>query len=406
MFSKTFSKKIGQVLSKSTSKTDVKSNCETLNTADIEEFIKETLTHYISDNFPQGVLAVGQQFAMIQKNKKILINLTMPFVCQGELDVVAQMLSDSLACTVSIKVELAIKPVRQFSLANDNKAAQAGSGQDSIRQGRVANIIAIASGKGGVGKSTTTVNLAYALMAEGARVGILDADIYGPSVPSMLGIKDEKPSSSDGKLMTPLYAKGLCAMSIGFLVDEADATVWRGPMASSAFNQLLNETDWPELDYLLIDMPPGTGDIQLTLAQKVPVAAAIIVTTPQDIALIDAVKGIAMFDKVNVPVLGIVENMSYHLCENCGHQSHIFGEAGGKHMAEDQETLLLGQLPLDIAIRQDADFGESDIIENSAGEIANHYRKIARNVSAQLFLQCDIASPLTATVTRKNQKKI
>jgi ATP-binding protein involved in chromosome partitioning len=223
----------------------------------------------------------------------------------------------------------------------------------------------------------------------------------------MLGLKDEKPSSSDGKLMTPLYAKaikgakGLCAMSIGFLVDEADATVWRGPMASTAFNQLLNETDWPELDYLLIDMPPGTGDIQLTLAQKVPVAAAVIVTTPQDIALIDAVKGIAMFDKVKVPVLGIVENMSYHLCENCGHQSHIFGEAGGKHMAEDQETLLLGQLPLDITIRQDADFGESDIIENSAGEIANHYRKIARNVSAQLFLQCDSASPLTATITTR-----
>jgi ATP-binding protein involved in chromosome partitioning len=223
----------------------------------------------------------------------------------------------------------------------------------------------------------------------------------------MLGLKDEKPSSTDGKLMTPLYAKtikgakGLSTMSIGFLVNEADATVWRGPMASTAFNQLLNETDWPELDYLLIDMPPGTGDIQLTLAQKVPVAAAVIVTTPQDIALIDAVKGIAMFDKVKVPVLGIVENMSHHLCENCGHQSHIFGEAGGKHMAEDQEIPLLGQLPLDITIRQDADFGESDIIKNSAGEIANHYRKIARNVSAQLFLQCDNASPLTATITTR-----
>ncbi len=320
----------------------------------------------------------------------------MPFVCQGELDLVAQTLSENLERPVKIEIALAIKPVRQFSLGNDKNKAE----QDSI-QGKVANIIAIASGKGGVGKSTTTVNLAYALMCEGARVGILDADIYGPSIPSMLGLKNEKPSSSDGKLMTPLDAKGLSAMSIGFLVDEADATVWRGPMASSAFNQLLNETDWPELDYLLIDMPPGTGDIQLTLAQKVPVAAAVIVTTPQDIALIDAVKGIAMFDKVKVPVLGIVENMSYHLCENCGHQSHIFGEAGGEHMAQDHETKLLGQLPLDIAIRQDADFGESDIIENSAGEIANHYRKIARNISAQLFLQCDTASPLTATVAHK-----
>jgi len=391
----------GKIFSKKAPKTDVKSNGEALNSSEIEQFIKDTLSHYISDNFPQGVLAVCQELSITQ-NKKITINLIMPFVCQGELDLLAQTLSENLACTVRIKIALAIKPVRQFSLGNDkNKADQDKAGQEGTVQGKVANIIAIASGKGGVGKSTTTVNLAYALMCEGARVGILDADIYGPSIPSMLGLKNEKPSSSDGKLMTPLDAKGLSAMSIGFLVDEADATVWRGPMASSAFNQLLNETDWPELDYLLIDMPPGTGDIQLTLAQKVPVAAAVIVTTPQDIALIDAVKGIAMFDKVKVPVLGIVENMSYHLCENCGHQSHIFGEAGGEHMAHDHETKLLGQLPLDIAIRQDADFGESDIIENSAGEIANHYRKIARNISAQLFLQCDIASPLTATITTR-----
>lgn len=389
----------GKIFSKKTPKTGVISNGEALNTSEIEQLIKDSLSHYISDNFPQGVLAVCQQLTITQSNKlnkKITINLIMPFVCQGELDLVAQTLSENLERPVRIEIALAIKPVRQFSLGNDKNKVE----QDSI-QGKVANIIAIASGKGGVGKSTTTVNLAYALMCEGARVGILDADIYGPSIPSMLGLKNEKPSSSDGKLMTPLDAKGLSAMSIGFLVDEADATVWRGPMASSAFNQLLNETDWPELDYLLIDMPPGTGDIQLTLAQKVPVAAAVIVTTPQDIALIDAVKGIAMFDKVKVPVLGIVENMSYHLCENCGHQSHIFGEAGGEHMAQDHETKLLGQLPLDIAIRQDADFGESDIIENSAGEIANHYRKIARNISAQLFLQCDTASPLTATVTRK-----
>ncbi len=391
----------GKIFSKKTPKTDIKSNGETLNPSEIEQFIKDTLSHYISDNFPQGVLAVCQQLSITQK-KKITINLLMPFVCQGELDLVAQTLSEHLARPVSFAIDLAIKPVRQFSLGNDkNKAEQVNSAQQPNKQGNVANIIAIASGKGGVGKSTTTVNLAYALMCEGARVGILDADIYGPSIPSMLGLKNAKPSSSDGKLMTPLDAKGLSAMSIGFLVDEADATVWRGPMASSAFNQLLNETAWPELDYLLIDMPPGTGDIQLTLAQKVPVAAAVIVTTPQDIALIDAVKGIAMFDKVKVPVLGIVENMSYHLCENCGHQSHIFGEAGGEHMAQDHETKLLGQLPLDIAIRQDADFGESDIIENSAGEIANHYRKIARNISAQLFLQCDTASPLTATITTR-----
>jgi len=198
--------------------------------------------------------------------------------------------------------------------------------------------------------------------------------------------------------MMPLIAHGLNAMSIGFLVDENDATVWRGPMASGAFNQLLNETAWPELDYLLIDMPPGTGDIQLTLAQKVPVAAAVIVTTPQDIALIDAAKGIAMFDKVKVPVLGVIENMSYHLCENCGHKSHVFGEEGGAKMAEDMHTHLLGQLPLDISIRKDADYGQSDIIKNSTGDIACLYRRIARNIAGQLFLQLDNASPLTPTV--------
>jgi len=381
----------GKFFSKESNKTAEKPSVESLNDNDVTLLIKETLSNYISDNFPQGILSVCQNIT-ISEQQEIIVKITMPFVCQGELDLLAKILSDSLAKKVTFDIQLDIKPVRQFSLGNE---------QPENNQGQVANIIAVASGKGGVGKSTTTVNLAYALMAEGAKVGILDADIYGPSIPTMLGLKNEKPTSIDGKLMTPLNANGLSAMSIGFLVDESDATVWRGPMASSAFNQLLNETSWPELDYLLIDMPPGTGDIQLTLAQKVPVAAAVIVTTPQDIALIDAVKGIAMFDKVKVPVLGIIENMSYHLCENCGHQSHIFGEAGGEHMAQDHETKLLGQLPLDIAIRQDADLGESNVFENSAGEIANHYRKIARNVSAQLFLQCDNASSLTATITTR-----
>jgi len=381
----------GKFFSKESNKTAEKPSVESLNDNDVTLLIKETLSNYISDNFPQGILSVCQNIT-ISEQQEIIVKITMPFVCQGELDLLAKILSDSLAKKVTFDIQLDIKPVRQFSLGNE---------QPENNQGQVANIIAVASGKGGVGKSTTTVNLAYALMAEGAKVGILDADIYGPSIPTMLGLKNEKPTSIDGKLMTPLNANGLSAMSIGFLVDESDATVWRGPMASSAFNQLLNETSWPELDYLLIDMPPGTGDIQLTLAQKVPVAAAVIVTTPQDIALIDAVKGIAMFDKVKVPVLGVIENMSYHLCENCGHQSHIFGEAGGEHMAQDHETKLLGQLPLDIAIRQDADLGESNVFENSAGEIANHYRKIARNVSAQLFLQCDNASSLTATITTR-----
>lgn len=347
-------------------------------------FIEDTLSHYRSALFPQGVLAVSLDFS-VQDGEEVTVHLVMPFPCQGELDDIAVSLSKAFNKPVMIEVTTKVSQVRKFSL---NGSAD-----------NIGNIIAIASGKGGVGKSTTTVNLAYALMSEGARVGILDADIYGPSIPTMLGLKNQKPTSKDGKLMTPLDGHGIAAMSIGFLVDEDDATVWRGPMASSAFNQLLNETAWPELDYLLIDMPPGTGDIQLTLAQKVPVAAAVIVTTPQDIALIDATKGVAMFDKVQVPVLGIVENMSYHLCENCGHQSHIFGQAGGEKMAAKNSSQLLGQLPLNIDIRKDADDGKANIMENSTGEIAKQYRKIARNIAGQLFLQCDNASPLTPNVT-------
>ena len=387
----------GKIFSKSMTKNTLKSQQLNLSEHDINELINETLKAYKSTVFPNGVLSVCQRIDIMFDYKAlpavILVKLIMPFACQGELDLVANTLSDTLSYRVIINTELVIKPVRQFSLGKEGT---------QHKQNTIANIIAIASGKGGVGKSTSTVNLAYALMCEGARVGVLDADIYGPSIPTMLGLKGQKPSTNDGKLMTPLINKGLYAMSIGFLVADTDATVWRGPMASSAFNQLLNETDWPELDYLLIDMPPGTGDIQLTLAQKVPVAAAVIITTPQDIALADAIKGIAMFEKVNVPVLGIVENMSYHLCEQCGHKSHIFGEHGGAHIAQQYQTNLLGQLPLDITIRQDADFGESDIIENSTGEIANYYRKIARNISSQLYLQCDIASPLTATLSIKD----
>ncbi|WP_114327041.1 iron-sulfur cluster carrier protein ApbC [Candidatus Colwellia aromaticivorans] len=351
------------------------------------QVITETLKDYRSESFPQGILSVSSHFhihTIPKQSKAITVELILPFPCQGELDDIAKSLVDSLKQPVEFGVQLNVKAVRSFSL---------GGSENNIK-----NIIAVASGKGGVGKSTTTVNLAYALIAEGAKVGILDADIYGPSIPTLLGLKNAKPSSADGKLMDPLTAHGLSAMSIGFLVDENDATVWRGPMASGAFNQLLTETAWPELDYLLIDMPPGTGDIQLTLAQKVPVAAAVIVTTPQDLALIDAAKGIAMFDKVKVPVLGIIENMSYHLCDNCGHKSHIFGESGGSQMSKSKQTQLLGQLPLDMNIRQDADFGQSDIIENSTGDIAHLYRRIARNIVGQLFLQLDNASPLTPTV--------
>jgi ATP-binding protein involved in chromosome partitioning len=379
MFGKFFSNKSSQI--------NVNSPARDLTTTEKTQLITETLQDYRSENFPEGILAVSSHFhinAIPKQSKAITVEFILPFPCQGELDNIAVTLADTLTQAVEFGVQLNVKPVRNFSL---------GGSANNIK-----NIIAVASGKGGVGKSTTTVNLAYALIAEGAKVGILDADIYGPSIPTLLGLKNAKPSSADGKLMDPVTAHGLHAMSIGFLVDKNDATVWRGPMASGAFNQLLTETAWPELDYLLIDMPPGTGDIQLTLAQKVPVAAAVIVTTPQDMALIDAAKGIAMFDKVNVPVLGIIENMSYHLCDNCGHKSHIFGEAGGLEMAKSKQTELLGQLPLDMNIREDADFGQSDIIENSAGDIAHLYRRIARNIAGQLFLQLDNASPLTPTV--------
>ncbi len=248
----------------------------------------------------------------------------------------------------------------------------------------VKNIIAVASGKGGVGKSTTAVNLALALAAEGARVGILDADIYGPSQPQMLGIGHERPQSLDGKHMEPLLAHGIQAMSIGFLVDPDTPMVWRGPMATQALNQLLKDTNWKDLDYLVIDMPPGTGDIQLTLSQQVPVTGAVIVTTPQDIALLDARKGIKMFEKVGVPVVGVVENMSIHICSKCGHEEHIFGTGGGQKLCADYNIPFLGALPLDLQIRQEADGGTPTVVADPDGRIAAIYREIARKVALRV----------------------
>jgi ATP-binding protein involved in chromosome partitioning len=248
----------------------------------------------------------------------------------------------------------------------------------------VKNIVAVASGKGGVGKSTVAVNLALAWAAGGADVGILDADIYGPSQPLMLGLSGQRPSSPDGKRILPLKAYGLTAMSIGFLVDPAQAVVWRGPMVTQALTQLLGDTDWGNLDYLIVDMPPGTGDIQLTLAQRVPVAGAIIVTTPQDIALADARKGLAMFEKVSVPVLGIIENMSVHVCSNCGHTEHIFGSGGGARMAAEYGVPLLGELPLDARIQQEADGGRPSVVAEPASARAQAYIEAGRHTGAAL----------------------
>ncbi|HEB99104.1 MAG TPA: iron-sulfur cluster carrier protein ApbC [Thiotrichales bacterium] len=250
----------------------------------------------------------------------------------------------------------------------------------------IKNIIAVASGKGGVGKSTTAVNLALALSAEGARVGILDADVYGPSQPRMLGVTG-KPESKDGKSLEPMVSYHLQAMSIGFLVDEDTPMIWRGPMVTQALQQLLNDTNWDDLDYLVVDLPPGTGDTQLTLAQQVPVSGAVIVTTPQDIALLDARKGLKMFEKVEVPVLGIVENMSIHICSKCGHEEHIFGEGGGQRMAEQYDVDFLGALPLDIRIREETDSGKPTVVAEPDSRIAQIYREIARRTAAKLSLQ-------------------
>ncbi len=250
--------------------------------------------------------------------------------------------------------------------------------------GEISNVVAVASGKGGVGKSTVAVNLALAWAVQGARVGILDADIYGPSQPLMLGLVGQRPSSPDGKHLQPLASHGVVAMSIGFLVDEQQPMVWRGPMVTQAMSQLLSETQWGKLDYLVVDMPPGTGDIQLTLAQRVPVAGAVIVTTPQDIALADARKGLKMFEKVSVPVLGIVENMSIHICSKCGHAEHIFGSGGGERMAREYGVRLLGELPLDAHIREEADGGRPTVVAAPDSPRARAYLEMARRTAGAL----------------------
>ena len=303
---------------------------------------------------------------------------------------------------VSVDVELGypaasqIEPMRARVIAALESAGAAGVSANvtmkivahTVQRGlktlpNVRNIIAVSSGKGGVGKSTVAVNLALALSAEGARVGMLDADIYGPSQPTMLGIQG-KPQSMDGKTLEPMENHGLQAASIGFLIDVDQPMVWRGPMVTQALQQLLGQTNWKDLDYLVVDMPPGTGDIALTLSQQVPVTGAIIVTTPQDIALIDARKGLKMFEKVGVPILGLVENMAVHVCSNCGHAEHIFGSGGAQKMAADYGVEVLGSLPLDIRIREQTDSGRPTVVAEPDSEIANAYKAIARQVAIRI----------------------
>ena len=261
----------------------------------------------------------------------------------------------------------------------------------------VRNLVAIASGKGGVGKSTTAVNLALALAAEGARVGVLDADIYGPSIPMMLGLSG-RPDSPDGKSIEPMRAHGIQAMSIGLLIEQDTPMIWRGPMATSALTQLLNDTRWDDLDYLIVDLPPGTGDIQLTLAQKIPVAGAVIVTTPQDVATLDARKALKMFEKVEVPVLGLVENMAVHVCSNCGHAEHIFGEGGGQRMATQYGVALLGSLPLEARVREQGDTGVPIVVAEPESATAHHFQQTARRVAIELAKRPQVARPLAVSL--------
>jgi ATP-binding protein involved in chromosome partitioning len=287
---------------------------------------------------------------------------------------------------IKAEVEAAVQAVEGVTAVTAQVSSKIVS--HSVQRGvklipNVKNIIAVASGKGGVGKSTTAVNLALALAAEGASVGMLDADIYGPSQPTMLGITD-KPESVDGKNLDPLIGHGIQAMSIGFLIDVETPMVWRGPMVTQALEQLLNNTNWKDLDYLVVDLPPGTGDIQLTLAQRVPVTGAVIVTTPQDIALIDARKGLKMFEKVGIPIIGVVENMSLHICSKCGNEERIFGEGGGERMCKDYNVEFLGALPLDGSIRHDTDSGKPSVVADPDGRVSDIYKTIARRVAVKI----------------------
>lgn len=321
------------------------------------------------------------------------------------LDILLSYPAQSQLASIKQQVEDGIKAIDGVTSVTANVSFKIVS--HSVQRGvklipGVKNIIAVASGKGGVGKSTTAVNLALALSAEGASVGMLDADIYGPSQPTMLGITD-KPESADGKNLDPLIGHGIQAMSIGFLIDVETPMVWRGPMVTQALEQLLNNTNWTDLDYLVVDLPPGTGDIQLTLAQRVPVTGAVIVTTPQDIALIDAKKAVRMFEKVGVPILGLVENMAVHVCSQCGHHEHIFGADGGKKMAADFKMDYLGALPLALSIREQADSGTPSVAADPDGEIAGIYKAVARQVAVAIAQKNkDFSSKFPTITVSKN----
>ena len=355
---------------------------------DVEAALKEV----VDPNLQQDLVAAKAVKDVVIDGTKVTIDLVLGYPAQSA--------KDALAAAVRERVRR-IPGVEHVSTSVSWNIVS-----HAVQKGvkpipGIKNIIAVASGKGGVGKSTVAANLALALMLEGGKIGILDADIYGPSQPRMLGA-NRKPESKDGKSIEPIEAYGLQSMSIGYLIDEETPMIWRGPMVTQALEQLLKDTNWRDLDYLVIDLPPGTGDTQLTLAQKVPVSGAVIVTTPQDIALLDARKGLKMFEKVEVPVLGVIENMSTHICSKCGHEEHIFGEGGGARMAKENGIDLLGQLPLDMRIRAETDGGKPTVIAEPDSNIAKLYREIARRVAARLAVQKKDFSAKFPTIVIQN----
>ena len=339
--------------------------------------VETAISNYVDPYLEQDLISAKAVKDITIDADQIVVKIVLGFPAQGHLPKLQEQVKQVLS---ALHTDVPVKLEAIWKLA----AHKVQKGVEPLKD--VKNIIAVASGKGGVGKSTVSANLAYALIAEGATVGILDADIYGPSQPRMLGVSGQ-PESTDGKSLEPKFSHGLQSMSIGYLIDEETPMIWRGPMVTQALEQLLKDTNWRSVDYLIVDLPPGTGDTQLTLAQKIPVSGAVIVTTPQDIALLDARKGLKMFEKVQVPVLGVIENMSMHVCSNCGHEEHIFGAGGGERMAAEYDVDFLGGLPLNAQIRSDADNGKPTVVADPQSTLSDSYRDIALRVAAKLSLK-------------------
>lgn len=339
--------------------------------------INNILTSVVDKYTEQDIVSSNAINSIEFDGDKVEITVELNYPAKGYHNELSQQITDALAA----------EGINNVNVTIETKIIKYSTQKGVEILSEVKNIIAVASGKGGVGKSTTAVNLALALQAEGAKVAILDADIYGPSQPRMLGVSKLKPdTSAEGKLL-PILGHGMQSMSIGYLVDEENPMIWRGPMVTQALEQMLRDTLWRGVDYMIIDLPPGTGDTQLTLSQKIPVSGSVIVTTPQDIALLDARKGLKMFEKVNIPILGIIENMSLHICSKCGHEEAIFGTGGGQMMAQESDVNFLGALPLEMDIRTDVDEGTPTVVKNPDGRVAEIYKEISRKVSAKLTLQ-------------------